>query len=110
MVAVVVGLHWFVLAQDLKPLGPSCGFEDDPGSGWSGAGHEEIEWGRTPESLCISASGAVYRGAAVHLAYARSFVRWVGFPLFPVAVILCPPVGIVMVDRRLSERDSMRTL
>jgi hypothetical protein len=103
IVALVIGSHWLVLAQDLRPLGPSCGYEDDPGSGWSGSGQEEIEWGAFPKRVCVSPSGAVYRGAAVQVAYSSALIQWITFLSVPVALILCPTVGLLagsVVDRR----------
>ena len=113
MVAVVVGGRWIALEQDLRPSGPSCGFEDDPGSGWSGSGHEEIDWGVFPERVCVSGSGAVYRGVAVQGDFSNSLVHLIVLLSYPAALITGLVVGIwagSVVDRRRSVRTSERAL
>ena len=64
-----VCLTWVVLPFQLSPGGPTCSYQDDPGSGSSGVGIEHIEWGLFPERVC-AASGAArkrtYSGDEVH--------------------------------------------
>jgi hypothetical protein len=55
------------LVTDLPPRGPTCDYELDPGSGFSGTSNDErVEWGLVPTRVCVytltDRDGSAYTG------------------------------------------------
>lgn len=111
MVLVVAAAHLVASFGDLAPAGETCYFEDDPGSGPSGTGREEVEWGLFPERVCIEdrppGIAHVYRGAAV------DGNDWIVLLSYPAALVLAPLIGVAagsLVDRRRLRAGAHRSV
>lgn len=52
---VVVVFALWAATSDLAPDGATCFYEQDPGSGPSGLGTEEVQWGAFSHRVCVQA-------------------------------------------------------
>ena len=97
--AVAVAPFWVHAGTDLPPKGPSCAFEDDPGSGTSRVGVERVEWSLTPTVRCVprgAAPSAFARARNVDLARYRDLWPVAAVALVPVAWAVIFLVGLVL--------------
>lgn len=53
-VGIVFAVRVLTLPIGLRPDGLGCEIEEDPGSGPSNTGTEQIEWGLLPERVCVA--------------------------------------------------------
>ena len=54
MIGIVFAVRVVTLPIGLRPDGPACEIEEDPGSGPSNQGTEQIDWGLLPERVCVA--------------------------------------------------------